>query len=87
MSVRGIIGLALLWTLSLFAVSSIVKAQVYEMPRPLPAPKVVSAPDFGFRIEADQGGTPVGRLVVRVDGKWIEARIASVPGAKKISAR
>ena len=64
MSLRTILSLAVLWILSLFVVSSIAKAQVFEVPRPLPEPRIVSGPDFGFRIESDQGGVPVGRLVV-----------------------
>jgi hypothetical protein len=87
MASRTVLSLALLWVLSLFAVASIVRAQVFEVPRALPEPRVVSGPDFGLRIEADQGGTPVGRMVVRVDGKWIEARLATVPGGPRITSR
>jgi len=87
MSVRAIFGLALLWVLSLFAVASVAKAQVFEVPRALPEPRVVAGPDFGFRVEGDQRGTPVGKLVVRIDGKWIEARIASVGAPPRISSR
>ena len=83
MSIRRILTLALL-CLSLFAVAAVVKAQVFEMPSPLPEPRIVSGPDFGFRIEADQKGTPIGKLVVRVDGKWIEARVAAVPGVRPV---
>ncbi len=81
---RAIVSLAILWVLSLFVVTAAVKAQVFEMPRPLPEPRIVAGPDFGFRIEADQSGTPVGKLVVRVDGKWIEARVAAVPGLRPV---
>ena len=84
MSLRTILSLAVLWILSLFVVSSIVKAQVFEVPRPLPEPRIVSGPDVGFRIESDQGGIPVGRLVIRVDGKWVEARIGTPPGARPV---
>ena len=84
MSSRTILSLAVLWMLSLFVVSSVTKAQVFEVPRPLPEARIVSGPDFGFRIESDQGGIPVGKLVVRVDGKWVEARIGTLPGARPI---
>jgi hypothetical protein len=84
MSVRTIFGLALLWVVSLFMVASVAKAQVFEPPRPLPEPRVVSGPDFGFRIESEQGGVPVGKLVVRVNGKWIEARVGSFPGTRPV---
>ena len=84
MSVRTIISLAVLWVVSLFVVASAVKAQVYEPPRVLPEPRVVSGPDFGFRIESEQGGVPVGKLVVRVNGKWIEARVGNLPGVRPV---
>ena len=82
MSARMIFSFAILWVLSLLVVGSVVRAQVFEMPRILPEPRVLSGPDFGFRIEADQNGTALGKLVVRVDGKWIEARVAALPGIR-----
>lgn len=84
MSIRRILSLGLLCVLSLFVVASVVKAQVFELPRPLPEPRIVSGPDLGFRIEGDQRGTLIGKLVVRVDGKWIEARVAAVPGVRPV---
>lgn len=33
---------------------------------------VVSGSDVGFRIEAVRGGKPVGRLVIRQNGEWVE---------------
>jgi hypothetical protein len=78
MSLRTILSLAVLWIVSLFVVSSIAKAQVFEIPQPLPEPKILSGPDVGFRVESDLRGVPVGRLVVRIDGKWVEARIGSL---------
>jgi hypothetical protein len=39
-------------------------------------PTVLSGADVGFRVEAIDGdNVPVGRIVIRVDGKWVEARI------------
>jgi hypothetical protein len=84
MSMKVILSVAMLWLLSLFVVASAVKAQVFEIPRSLPEPRIVSGPDFGFRIEAEQRGKPVGTLVVRVDGKWLEARIAAAPGVHPV---
>ena len=49
-------------------------AQVRQV-TPVDPPVVVSGNDIGFRIEGRQGGTQVGRLVVRVDGKWVEAQL------------
>ena len=35
-------------------------------------PKVISGSDFGFMVEnVERDGTPIGRFVVRVDGKWV----------------
>ena len=36
------------------------------------APTVVSGNDVGFRIERTQNGIPVGKIVVRVDGRWVD---------------
>ena len=84
MSIRMIFGLALLWALSLFAVSSLATAQVFEI-RPLSEPRIISGADFGFRVEGEQGGVPVGRMVVRIDGKWVE--VTSLPGTQRITSR
>ena len=42
----------------------------------LEQPTVVAGPDVGFRIERVERGIPVGKLVVRVDGKWVDAQFA-----------
>jgi hypothetical protein len=36
------------------------------------APRVVFGNDVGFRIDRMQDGIPIGRLVVRVDGNWVD---------------
>lgn len=39
-------------------------------------PRVVTGEDLGFRVEGLRGGTtPVGTLVVRVNGEWVEAEV------------
>jgi hypothetical protein len=41
-------------------------------------PKVLAGPNVGFRVEGLRGGTtPVGRIVVMVNGQWVEAELAS----------
>ena len=45
-------------------------------PRPTP-PMVLSGADVGFRVTGRRGETPVGDLVVRVDGQWQKAEFAS----------
>jgi hypothetical protein len=74
MSVRSIALAAVLWAISLFAVGTIVRAQVLNQ---FPEPTIVSGTDFGFRVEAQQNGALVGKLVARVNGKWVEAHVGS----------
>ena len=77
MSIRSTVVVAVLWVFSLLAVGSIVKAQAYRT-NPLPTPRVLSGADFGIRVEGEQNGVPVGPLVVRIDGKWVEVQIGTV---------
>ena len=70
---------ALLWTLSLLAVAAIsssVQAQRSQGQLGFniitEGPTIVSGTDLGFRIERTQDGIPVGRVVVRVDGRWVD---------------
>jgi hypothetical protein len=75
--------LALAWMLSLVAVGTIAsvltsaqgRLQVPGQP-PLitEGTTILSGNDIGFRVERTQDGVPIGTLVVRVDGRWVEAR-------------
>ena len=42
---------------------------------PLPAPPqgVIPANDLAFRLDRTESGRAIGKLMVRVDGKWLEA--------------
>ena len=73
--------LAILWALSLVAASAISSSA--QAPRPFGRPglpqgfvlensTVISGNDIGFRIERTQDGIPVGKLVVRIDGQWVD---------------
>jgi hypothetical protein len=73
--------LAVVWALSLLAVGAISSSAQAQRPGGrlgLPfsliteGPAVVSGNDVGFRIERTQDGIPIGRLVVRVDGRWVD---------------
>lgn len=73
--------LALLWALSLLTVGVISSSVQAQRPSGQPGlpfslitemPTVVSGNDVGFRIERTQDGIPVGRIVIRVDGRWVE---------------
>ena len=79
MSIRRIVALAVVWVASLLLVVTMAKAQSHRI-NPLPEPRVVSGPDVGFRIEGEQNGVPVGLLVVKINGKWVDARIGSAKG-------
>jgi hypothetical protein len=43
-------------------------------------PRVVTGEDLGFRVEGLRGGTtPVGTVVIRVNGEWVQAEV-KLPG-------
>jgi hypothetical protein len=72
--------LAILWALSLLAVGAISSsAQAQRLGLPFSfiteSPTVVSGNDVGFRIERTQDGIPIGRIVVRVDGRWVDTGV------------
>ena len=62
-----------------------ISAQVLQ-PRPVQPPVVLSGSDIGFRVEGQRGDAVTGTLVVRVDGKWIDAQLAG-RGPLRLSAR
>ena len=37
---------------------------------------IISGGDVGFRIDSAEGDIPVGRWVVKVDGKWVEPKVS-----------
>jgi hypothetical protein len=62
--------IAVAWVLSLVGAGAGVYAQARGVVT-LPTPQVLSGSDVGFRVEGIMGDTPVGRLVVRVNGNWV----------------
>ena len=78
---------AILWAVSLI-VTATLTAAAQKTPPPdflmTEAPTIVSGPDLGFRIERTQNNIAIGKLVVRVDGRWIETGAAPslVPAVK-----
>jgi hypothetical protein len=50
---------------------------------PAQTPTVISGSDLGFRVDQHKGNTPVGTLVVRVNGQWVEAEFSV--GIKRIT--
>jgi hypothetical protein len=87
------LGLVLAATLIIgFGFWARAQGQPPEGPRVLPSPRVAPTPgpesqsptvisgnDIGFRVERWEGDTPVGRWVVRKDGKWVEPRTTMAP--------
>ncbi len=72
------LGLAFMIVL-LLAVGSFALANQQRKGAPFPllpdassAPVVISGDEIGFRVEGHKGGVPVGRFVVKVDGKCVE---------------
>ena len=82
MSIRTMTIVAVLWVISLFAVGKIVQAQVYGV-NPVP-PTVLAGSDVGIRVHGEQNGVPVGMPVVRVNGQWVEVRLAPSEHTKLI---
>jgi hypothetical protein len=70
-------------SLTTLVLSAAAYSQVAIRPVPV-TPVVLSGDDLGFRMTARKGSTPVGQLVVRVDGEWkeVEFSYALKPVAK-----
>jgi hypothetical protein len=71
--------LAVVWTLFLLVVgaasfSAQGRGAVPRLGESLitESPTVISGNDIGFRMERTQDGIAVGKLVVRVDGRWVD---------------
>jgi hypothetical protein len=71
--------LALLWAFSLILVSALTAAAQAQLGRPnlpdaftLESPTILTGADVGFRLVRVRDGVPVGRVVVRIDGRWVE---------------
>jgi hypothetical protein len=97
MSLQKRMGLVVVWVLSIVAVDVLAHAQARATPAPrqllpletaaprLQAPTIIAGNDLGFRVESHKGVTPVGVLVVRINGQWVEAQFSVV--AKRVTAQ
>ena len=56
-------------------VSAIAYGQAAIRPQPV-EPRILTGEDLGFRMTARKGETPVGQLVVRIDGEWREVEFS-----------
>jgi len=50
-------------------------------------PTVLSGADFGFRVEGNRAGTPIGTLVIKMNGQWVEVEIGGDGRPKRITSR
>jgi hypothetical protein len=66
MNVQRRIVILFVWILSLVGVA----AWAQSAKRPGGEPEVIS--DVGFQVDRYKGNTPVGSLVVRRNGQWVE---------------
>jgi hypothetical protein len=64
------------WLLSLAAVAAVAQSRNTT---PLSNPITLTGSDIAFRVEGTQGNIPVGKLIVRYKGKWVEPRSALEP--------
>jgi hypothetical protein len=63
---------AAMWGLPLVAAALAASALTFAQTRFENAP-IVSGSDIGFRIEGRKDGAPLGTLMVRLEGRWVEA--------------
>ena len=65
-----------LWMASLVVVVALI-ASALTTAQGNREPRILSGQDIGFRVDRmDHQGHPLGRLMVRVDGRWVEAGFA-----------
>jgi hypothetical protein len=64
--------LTLLWCA--FLVIAAVLASTFMRAQAVQELRILSGADIGFRVEGmDRAGKPTGTLMVRINGKWVEA--------------
>jgi hypothetical protein len=72
-----------IWVMSLVAVGAWQSAPTTP-PKPIlpnpglssEDPRVIFGPQLGFRVDSYRGDVPVGVIVARVDGRWVEVEFA-----------
>jgi hypothetical protein len=51
-----------------------------QVPAPPNPPGAITGPDLAFWVERAEGNTAVGKLMVRLNGKWLEAKVSGSGG-------
>jgi hypothetical protein len=86
MSLRKRIALAVIWVASIVATGAWATAQAPSPSSPpVQLPTIISGNDVGFRVESLRGNTPVGTLVIRINGQWVDAEFGV--GLKRLTAK
>lgn len=86
MSLLKRFGLVVVGAASIAAAGAWVQAQAPLGRVPwLQPPTIIAGNDLGFRVDNWKGDTPVGTLVVRVDGQWVEVEFSM--GMKRLTAK
>jgi hypothetical protein len=68
---------AIVWALSLIVVAAVVASAQARAYTPLPEPRFFTGADVGFRVEGMHGDTPTGTVVIRINDKWVEAKVGA----------
>lgn len=79
--------LALLWAISLIVVGVVSSSAQGRRPGSTAGdnllitdiPVVVSGNDIGFRIERTRDGIPIGKVVIRLNGTWMDTNTIASP--------
>jgi hypothetical protein len=78
MSLRNWIVFVVISVTSLTGAGVWAHAQAPVTPAPQAQPSnIISGSDFGFRVDGRKGNTPVGALVVRINGQWVEVQFSA----------
>jgi hypothetical protein len=66
--------IAVLWLVSLVIVGALSASAAQQLPFPPSErlPEIISGNDVGFRIERTRDGILTGKIVVRVNGRWVD---------------
>jgi hypothetical protein len=78
MSVRARFCFVLLWIVSVVIVAALASAQTLQF-RSDPGP-AISGSDLGFQPDGWQGKVRTGKLVVRINGQWVDVKITGGVG-------
>jgi hypothetical protein len=81
MSIRARLSLIVGWVVSLVTVAILAHAQGAEILKIVPVPQTdIFGGEIGFRVNGMRGNTPVGSLLVRINGQWVQAELRTSQG-------